>query len=60
MNSFAQENAEAQGLQPDQLKLAAGRAEKLPLPDHAFDVAVCTLVSLLPAAWGPDPSMLSC
>ncbi|KAK9794357.1 hypothetical protein WJX73_003714 [Symbiochloris irregularis] len=44
MDSFAQENAEAQGLQPDQLKLAAGRAEKLPLPDSSFDVAVCTLV----------------
>lgn len=44
MNSFAQENAEAQGLQPDQVKLAAGRAEKLPLPDNSFDVAVCTLV----------------
>ena len=50
MNSFARATAEAQGLQPDQLHFAAGRAERLPLQSASVDLAVCTLVRRLLAS----------
>jgi hypothetical protein len=68
MQQYAQQNAAAAGLEPNQLRLLLGDAEQLPFEDGSFDAAAITLVSLsicciqpslgLPhahAAAGPQP-----
>jgi ubiquinone/menaquinone biosynthesis C-methylase UbiE len=46
MQQYAQQNAAAAGLEPDQLRLLLGDAEKLPFEDGSFDAVAITLVRM--------------